>query len=183
MTCGSSRAATCSDMPPAGAANFIPVRDYDLSATLTSGQAFRWTLREGAWEGVIGRRWVRLHSLDDGIEAHTPAPVEDWSWLMEYLQTHVDLGSILLTFPDDEPMRASVAACRGLRLLRQDGLLTPLALIAALALAASGLISDMAERSHSAQTLRQLPQLGARFLRLCFELALTTAGLIWFDLV
>ncbi len=45
----------------------------------------------------------------------------------------------------------------------------------------SRLISDMAERSHSAQTLRQLPQLGARFLRLCFELALTTAGLIWLD--
>ncbi|MGH9768863.1 MAG: cysteine peptidase family C39 domain-containing protein, partial [Blastocatellia bacterium] len=133
-----------------------------------------------------------------------------------------------------------------LRLLRQDGLLTPLALIAALALAACGLmiesllfqglfdlsrklapteqrlgamaalmafavallllewplasnalkmgrrletrlrvaflekiprlgdryfqsrlISDMAERSHSSQTLRQLPQLGGRFLRLC----------------
>jgi ATP-binding cassette subfamily B protein len=147
-----------------------------------------------------------------------------------------------------------------LRLLRQDGLLTPLALIAALALAACGLmiesllfqglfdlsrklapteqklgamaalvafatallllewplasnalklgrrletrlrvaflekiprlgdryfqsrlISDMAERSHSAQALRQLPQLGGRFLRLCFELALTTGGLVWLD--
>ena len=45
----------------------------------------------------------------------------------------------------------------------------------------SRLISDMAERSHSAQTLRQLPQLGSRFLRLCFELALTTAGLIWLN--
>jgi ATP-binding cassette subfamily B protein len=45
----------------------------------------------------------------------------------------------------------------------------------------SRLISDMAERSHSAHSLRQLPSLGARFLRLCFELALTTAGLIWLD--
>ncbi len=45
----------------------------------------------------------------------------------------------------------------------------------------SRLISDMAERSHSAQTLRQLPQLGGRFLRLCFELALTTIGLVWLD--
>ena len=45
----------------------------------------------------------------------------------------------------------------------------------------SRLISDMAERSHSAQALRQLPQLGERFLRLSFELALTTAGLIWLD--
>src|SRR5262249_54562521 len=45
----------------------------------------------------------------------------------------------------------------------------------------SRLISDMAERSHSVQALRQLPQLGGRFLRLCFELALTTAGLVWLD--
>src|SRR5499427_11134379 len=45
----------------------------------------------------------------------------------------------------------------------------------------SRLISDMAERGHSAHSLRQLPSLGVRFLRLCFELALTTAGLIWLD--
>jgi ATP-binding cassette subfamily B protein len=45
----------------------------------------------------------------------------------------------------------------------------------------SRLISDMAERGHSAHSLRQLPGLGARFLRLCFELALTTAGLTWLD--
>jgi ABC-type multidrug transport system fused ATPase/permease subunit len=45
----------------------------------------------------------------------------------------------------------------------------------------SRLISDMAERGHIAHSLRQLPSLGARFLRLCFELALTTAGLIWLD--
>jgi ABC-type bacteriocin/lantibiotic exporter with double-glycine peptidase domain len=45
----------------------------------------------------------------------------------------------------------------------------------------SRLISDMAERGHSAHSLRGLPSLGARFLRLCFELALTTAGLIWLD--
>jgi N-glycosylase/DNA lyase len=46
--------------------------------------------------------------------------VTGWSWLANYLQTDVDLPSILQTFPDDEPMRVSVAACRGLRLLRQE---------------------------------------------------------------
>jgi N-glycosylase/DNA lyase len=30
------------------------------------------------------------------------------------------LNDVLVTFPEDEPMRAAVAACRGLRLLRQD---------------------------------------------------------------
>lgn len=98
----------------------INARDYDLTATLTSGQAFRWKLRDGAWEGVVGSRWVRLRQRDGGIEAETAWAVADWSWLTDFLQSEVDLGTILNTFPDDEPMRASVGACRGLRLLRQE---------------------------------------------------------------
>jgi ATP-binding cassette subfamily B protein len=45
----------------------------------------------------------------------------------------------------------------------------------------SRLISDMADRSHSAHTLRILPALGGQFLRFTFELALTAAGIIWLD--
>ncbi len=99
---------------------FLPVANYDLAATLTSGQAFRWRLRDGWWEAVISGRWVRLQSRDGGIAAEAALPQDGWSWLKSYLQTDADLTSILLSFPDDEPMRASVAACRGLRLLRQD---------------------------------------------------------------
>jgi len=99
---------------------FIPARDYDLAATLASGQAFRWSLHDGAWEGIVGSRWVRLRQCGGGIEAETAVPVAGWSWLTDYLQTDLDFGSILQSFPDDEPMRASVTACRGLRLLRQE---------------------------------------------------------------
>ena len=98
----------------------IRVRDYDLPATLASGQAFRWAPRDGGWEGVIGARWVRLNAHTEGILAQTAVPTTDWNWLTHYLQTAVDLSSILLSFPQDEPLRQSVAACRGLRLLRQE---------------------------------------------------------------
>jgi N-glycosylase/DNA lyase len=107
-------------MNPPGNQTFLPVRDYDLAATLGCGQAFRWQVHEGAWEGVIGDRWVRLENHGAGIVAQTAVPQVDWRWLVHYLQANVDLDSILLAFPDDEPMRASVTACRGLRLLRQD---------------------------------------------------------------
>jgi N-glycosylase/DNA lyase len=99
---------------------FFPVRDYDLAATLTSGQVFRWQLRDGAWEGVIGQRWARLHGRDGGILAQTAQAEAGWNWLTDYLQIAVDLSAVLLSFPDDDPMRRSVTACRGLRLLRQD---------------------------------------------------------------
>jgi N-glycosylase/DNA lyase len=119
----------------------LSVRNYDLDATLNSGQAFRWQRERPErgrlghrsqdhageppalfcpWIGVIGKHQVRLTPTHDGILAETAGPVTDWQWLHHYLQTGVDLDAVLMTFPDDAPMRHAVAACRGLRVLRQD---------------------------------------------------------------
>ncbi len=98
----------------------LAASDYDLDATLTSGQVFRWQSQGGHWTGVIGNRWVRLSLRNDFILAETAEPVADWRWLTDYLQTDLDLRTVLNTFPADEPMQTAVAACRGLRLLRQD---------------------------------------------------------------
>jgi N-glycosylase/DNA lyase len=98
----------------------LRVRNYDLAATLDSGQVFRWQPDHGSWSGIIGRRGVRLTQTRNGIRAETAGPVTDWQWLRDYLQTDVDLDAVLKTFPDDAPMREAVAACCGLRLLRQD---------------------------------------------------------------
>ena len=123
-----SSAGTCAEATPS---RVLGVHDYDLAATLNSGQAFRWQLREGWWEGVIGLRWVRLRAEGDlrssamagppsVIIAETAEPVNDWRWLADYLQIGLNLADILGTFPDDPQMRLAVAACRGLRLVRQD---------------------------------------------------------------
>jgi len=96
--------------------------EYDLAATLESGQAFRWTERGGCWEGVVGRRWVglRQRSGTGAIEAETVVEPGDWGWLKDYLRVDEDLGAVLESFPKDPPMAAAVGTCRGLRLLRQE---------------------------------------------------------------
>jgi len=96
------------------------VRDYDLAATLNSGQVFRWHQNENSWTGVVGKNFARLTQTDGGILAETSAAIDDLDWLRDFLQTGTDLDAVLKTFPDDEPMRRAVASCRGLRLLRQD---------------------------------------------------------------
>src|ERR1022692_3074746 len=98
----------------------LRARDYDLAATLDSGQVFRWRQQNDSWVGVIGKHWVRLTQTPEGIHATTAAPVKNWDWVRQFLQTEIDLAVVLKTFPDDEPMRAAVAACSGLRLLKQD---------------------------------------------------------------
>jgi N-glycosylase/DNA lyase len=98
----------------------ILVHDYDLAATLDSGQAFRWQKQNDAWVGVIGKYFVRLTRTQNGIRAWTVAPVADWNFLREFLQTEIELSAVLKTFPDDKPMGFAVAACPGLRLLKQN---------------------------------------------------------------
>lgn len=99
---------------------FLPVCDYNLAATLNSGQVFRWQLVGNSWHGVLDKHYLRLTQTDAGIHAAATMPVSNWGFLREFLQTEIDFPSILKTFPDDEPMRNAVAACHGLRLLRQD---------------------------------------------------------------
>jgi len=104
----------------AAATAIFPVRDYDLAGTLTSGQAFRWNHVDDGWNGVIRDQWVRLRADEFSITAEAAQPTTDWTWLTHYLQIELDFNAVVATFPDDEPIRASVNACRGLRLLRQD---------------------------------------------------------------
>jgi N-glycosylase/DNA lyase len=121
FTPSSFSSAAASGEPAAASREAVfSVRDYDLEATLASGQAFRWKFRQDAWTGVIGRHWVRLRQGGGLITARTAEPVGDWRWVSDYLQLDLDLSLVLATFPDEPPMREAVAACRGLRLLRQD---------------------------------------------------------------
>lgn len=107
-------------MPPAHEIH-LPVSDYDLAATMSSGQVFAWELLAGEWVGVVRGRWVKLRQTREGIRARTAEPQRDWSWLTDFLQSDVELHAVLDTFPKADPhLGAAVAACRGLRLLRQD---------------------------------------------------------------
>lgn len=95
------------------------VNSFDLDTTLASGQAFRWRKHASWWSGVIDQHAVRLSTSPDGLIAQTSNRVADWAWLIRYLRLDDDFAAVIRSFPDDEPMQSALAACRGLRLLRQ----------------------------------------------------------------
>jgi N-glycosylase/DNA lyase len=100
---------------------FFAAKNYNLAATLSSGQAFRWyRADDDGWEGIIGRDHLVLRQQQAGIEARTSTPNPNWPAIQCYLQTEIDIDAVTATFPSDAPMQAAVAACRGLRLLRQE---------------------------------------------------------------
>ena len=99
----------------------LGARQYDLAATLDSGQTFRWQPDGNAWQGVIDSHWVCLQADAHGLNARSWPPVRDWAWLAHYLQLDLDLHRVLASFPAADPhLSAAVSACRGLRLLRQN---------------------------------------------------------------
>jgi N-glycosylase/DNA lyase len=98
----------------------LPASDYDLDATMTSGQVFAWEHSGESWIGVVSGRWVKLTQTGAVITAQTAEPQTEWSWLADYLQAGVDLSEVLARFPTDPDMRAAIESCRGLRLLRQN---------------------------------------------------------------
>ena len=99
----------------------LPTSSYDLDATLACGQAFGWERDVDGWVGVIRGRWVRLAAVRGGIKVQLAKPSSDISWLKDYLQTNVNIGEIVATFPEhDEHLREAVRTCAGLRLVRQE---------------------------------------------------------------
>jgi N-glycosylase/DNA lyase len=68
----------------------------------------------------VGKHFLQLTQMETGIHAKAMMPMADWSFLRQFLQTEIDIAAVLAAFPDDEPIRHAVAACGGLRLLRQD---------------------------------------------------------------
>ncbi len=99
----------------------LPACDYDLAATMTSGQVFAWERVADDWVSVVSGRWVTLRQESEAIVVRTAEPQREWSWLAEFLQSDVELRAVLATFPKDDPhLSTAVAAGRGLRLLRQD---------------------------------------------------------------
>lgn len=99
----------------------LPVRDYDLATTMSSGQVFAWERVGDDWCGAVAGRWVKLRQTAETIVVRTAEPQSQWSWIRDFLQSDVELGSVLATFPrDDLALCAAVKACRGLRLLRQE---------------------------------------------------------------
>jgi N-glycosylase/DNA lyase len=102
--------------------HLLPVRGpLDLDLTFSCGQAFRWTLEEGAWRGVVGRAEA-LVRLDRGEERLSLVVTGDdpgaraWS---EYFRLEEDPG-IHLEGASELRALPGLETLLGLRLLRQD---------------------------------------------------------------
>lgn len=88
----------------------------DLEKTLRSGQVFHWNqLPDGSWSGLIGEHPVRLAEKDQTLLLAQGDP----DIVARHFALDHPLEEIYAAFPDEPLSQASLAACRGMRILRQ----------------------------------------------------------------
>ncbi|MBN1194616.1 MAG: 8-oxoguanine DNA glycosylase [Methanomicrobiaceae archaeon] len=91
-------------------------RPFDLDRTLACGQAFRWECRDGWWQGVAGKKWVRIRQDGDCLRYEGISE----SFLVHYFGLDLDLNAILASINRDPVIDRAIRQYRGLRILRQD---------------------------------------------------------------
>jgi N-glycosylase/DNA lyase len=97
----------------------------NLTATLRSGQAFRWRRDpQGVWWGVIGETvaalWQQEDEPDSPLYAQTFPDTERYDLLRDYFRLDVDLDTLYADWIRAEPRIAEATVrFRGLRILRQ----------------------------------------------------------------
>jgi N-glycosylase/DNA lyase len=93
----------------------IAAPDFDLRLTLESGQVFHWLRAGEGYAGVIGDFPVYVEQ-EGSLLRVTPGAGE---MVARYFALDHPLPEVYASFPADDHMRAALAACRGLRIIRQ----------------------------------------------------------------
>lgn len=93
-----------------------PDQPFDLEATLTCGQVFRWDRALGGWwYGVVGDKVLKVRQDADRLSyAGVPA-----SFIRNYFSLETDLESVAASFDTDPFIHECIRKNRGLRLVQQ----------------------------------------------------------------
>ncbi len=89
--------------------------DFNLDLTLNCGQVFHWRRICSGYGGVIAERPVYVEQRGDQLLV----PVGMEERVHRYFSLDHPIPEIYASFPDDLAMNAALAACRGLRIIRQ----------------------------------------------------------------
>jgi N-glycosylase/DNA lyase len=106
-----------SSSTPTNSRALIPIANFDLAATLNSGQVFHWHEQDGGFVGLIGGELVTVSQPEPGM-LHVSAGHEDL--VSRYLALDHDLVRMQRTLPKrDAHLKRALQYSPGLRILRQ----------------------------------------------------------------
>jgi N-glycosylase/DNA lyase len=93
----------------------LNVTDFSLELTLGCGQVFHWKKEGSGYLGAIANQAIFVEQRGEKLLV----PPGTKATVAEYFALDHPLSEIYATFPPDDAMRAALAFCHGLRLIRQ----------------------------------------------------------------
>ena len=93
----------------------VAAPDFDLTLTLSCGQLFHWQRQSAGWIGAIGDKACYAEQRGDVL--FVTRGMEKIA--RRYFALDHPLAEIYASFPRDAAMDAALAACRGMRIVRQ----------------------------------------------------------------
>ena len=102
---------------PAGSSSplhAIPAPEFNLAATLASGQVFHWRTDGAGYRGLIGAIPAYVEQ-----RSHRLLTDAEPGLVSKYFALDHPLPAIYRSFPTDPAMAAALAFCRGMRIIRQ----------------------------------------------------------------
>lgn len=106
----------------------LRVRDFNLEATLSCGQVFRWKkLHDGFWYGVLGKRVVKIRQ-DGNILSFSssrtsylaPHTSHLSSLISDYFNLDFDYKKMIRSISKDPQIKRMIGSAYGLRIVKQD---------------------------------------------------------------
>ena len=99
----------------------VSAPDFSLQASLSSGQTFRWTIRDGWHYGFIGGSVLKIQQDGDRLRYDSSDPRLTPDRIRDYFALDLPLAEILASIDVDMQVHQAIVRYRGLRVLRQDG--------------------------------------------------------------
>ena len=98
----------------------LKVNDFNLEATLNSGQVFGFTETGGFFRGPIAGRAVELKQAGNDLWTRSSSKKNLVRDIRQYFDLDRDLTPIYEILEQEEPIRKTLDVFKGLRLIRQD---------------------------------------------------------------
>ena len=98
----------------------IIANDFNLEATLTSGQVFGFTEKDGHFSGYLRGNGVRFRQDGKTLWMESDSGVELTELTQDYFDLGRDLKPVYRILESEELLRKTLQIFRGLRLIKQD---------------------------------------------------------------
>ncbi len=96
------------------------ITEIDLSQTLDCGQAFRWEVQDGKWQGVAFGKFLELEIKDSVIILYNTTEEDFNNIWCDYFDLERDYGKIITEISTNEILKTASDYGKGIRVLNQE---------------------------------------------------------------